>query len=363
MEYNRIELEAALDALAAIAYTKPYVPILGSVLVEENARTRLTGVGQSCRLSISVAGDLAGSSPSFCVPLAWLKRAVHDSKREKMVSLDCEKNTATFRAGGNSTSIATLTGQDFPSVAPAVSEGDPSIYDTGLEIVLEALHCYSRDKTRETLNRLHFDAEARRGVATDGHRLSLVSLPASWQLAKDMEIPGAAIPALLCLARSRSELPIVHQATHNGCAFTGDSWTLTCSLSHGGFPSWRQVMPPDGSGSSFRVERKRLIEALKRLPKRTKHASIGITCTVQGSELKIEYNDLANDVSSSGIVPLEAASFSEAKFHVSPAYLKQSLEALPTGTVIFTVPGGRPEACPVMLKAGQQVDLIMQMRV
>jgi hypothetical protein len=90
--------------------------------------------------------------------------------------------------------------------------------------------------------------------------------------------------------------------------------------------------------------------------------------TVRESEIQIEFNDLANDVSASEKVSLDGwyPELLIEPFCLDPRYLRDSLEALPAGNVTFTVPPviqGQPPMTPVMLQAGQQIELIMQMRI
>ena len=121
-----------------------------------------------------------------------------------------------------------------------------TIADGALRKVLDTCrHCISTEETRYYLNGIYLHAVKGKlkGVATDGHRLSLYASEQDWPLAAQI-LPVHAVTTLAALLAFGGSRPVtVTSWSTPRMRFEGDGWTLTAKTIDGTFPDYSRVVP------------------------------------------------------------------------------------------------------------------------
>lgn len=258
---NRKALAAELALLGSVIKDERTIPVLACVrVVCDGSVARLTGSSLDVTVDTQLAGE--GEPWSGCLPWKQWAALVKALDADEVVIDQKDSGPCEIRAGRSRTRLAVIPVDQFPNPdnqSGALSEfsvAGASLRD-GLRCVLP---CVTTEESRYAMQGVQFELsdEAFRLVATDGHRLGVVTLPPVGLTAKAL-VPALGLRPLLAL---ESET-IVIQLSDNVVTFRADGRTVTVRLAGGQFPSWQLIIPKDLPYHS-EVDGDQLSGALKR---------------------------------------------------------------------------------------------------
>ena len=253
------------------------IPILSNVLLEAGSNSLgLTATDMDLTIIERVPVSV-GANGAATVPAHTLYDIVRKLPEGAQVEIGGEGDgsQAVVRAGRSKFSLPTLPREDFP----ATSGGElPHKFSVGAKelrsLIDRSRFAISTEETRYYLNGIYLhvaegkgkgEASHLRAVATDGHRLARVEMPAP---AGAAGMPGIIVPRKtvgeLRKLIDETEEQIEISLSDTRIRFAFDSVTLSSKLIDGNFPDYQRVIPT-GNDKTMTVDRRMFAEAVDRV--------------------------------------------------------------------------------------------------
>lgn len=240
-------LKAALKSVVAAVEARNTIPILSNVLIEVT-REHLTVCGTDLDMEITRQVPVTSASGSWGITVLAhvLGKAVDKlGAGDAEVTLTAADGRLKMACGRARFDFPTLPVADFPRIA--TQDWQAQFEMTGSTLAEMLAHCrpaVSTEETRYYLNGVFFErAQAELlAVATDGHRLHTVCLPApdGSEPLQHSIVPRKAVAAMVSLCgEARVELGFAHGKVRMESGET----VLVSKLIDGNFPDWRRVVP------------------------------------------------------------------------------------------------------------------------
>jgi len=266
------ELLRELQLFQGIVERKNTIPILANVLIEAKgnelrmlATDLEVALRSKCAATVSKGGSLT-------LPAKKLYEIVK-AFAETDVRIETDKNGVKVSADKFDSRMQTLPREDFPALPEAGGVARASLPREPLrEMVAKTQFAITGEDTRYFLNGALFvlRADSMSLVATDGHRLALVTVPrdgANEGIKADDEVK-VILPkkTLLELGKLLSEADgdIFYERGENHLFFDVGSRVLISRMIDGQFPAYERVIPK-GNDKHIEFERERLTSAVKRV--------------------------------------------------------------------------------------------------
>ena len=264
------DLLRELQLFQGIVERKNTIPILANVLMEakgDEVRFLATdlevGLRSSCAASVTRGGSLT-------LPAKKLYEIIK-SLPETDIRITEDKTGVKVAADRFEARLQTQPREDFPNLpesggAPTATLGRSALK----EMVAKTQFAITGEDTRYFLNgaQLVIRPDEMSLVATDGHRLALVSVARDGKGTKDAEENKAILPkkTLGELARlmSEGEGDIIYERGENHLFFDVGGRLLISRMIDGQFPAYERVIPK-GNDKHIEFERDRLTNAVKRV--------------------------------------------------------------------------------------------------
>lgn len=271
---ERAALLRSLSHISSVVERRNTIPILGNVrLVAEGATLKLTAtdmdleVVETCPALVEQAGET--TTPAHT--LHDIVRKLPDGSQVEL-SLSGGDGMITVRAGRSQFRLGCLPVADFP----VLHSGDLSTHfkvsagDLGA-LIARTRFAISTEETRYYLNGIYFHTTSDpenpmlRAVATDGHRLARVELPAP---VGAEQMPGIILPrkAVTEIAKLLEDetMEVSVSLGKTKARFEIGDVTLTTKLIDGTFPDYERVIPT-GNNKHLRVPTKAFAAAVDRV--------------------------------------------------------------------------------------------------
>jgi DNA polymerase III subunit beta len=276
---RRNDLLRELQLFQGIVERKNTIPILANVLVEaQNDQVRFlatdleVGLRSKCAASVAKGGSLT-------LPAKKLYEIVK-SLPETDIRVEEDKGSVKVAADRFDSRIQTLPREDFPTL-PASSGSPTAVLPSAAlrEMVAKTHFAITGEDTRFFLNGALFvmKADSMSLVATDGHRLALVTVPRNGgdqgnEVARfkakqgDEERPILPKKTLGELGRllAEGDEEVRFQKGENHLFFDVGERTLISRMIDGQFPAYERVIPK-ANDKHIEFERDRLTNAVKRV--------------------------------------------------------------------------------------------------
>jgi DNA polymerase III subunit beta len=267
------ELLRELQLFQGIVERKNTIPILANVLIEakgDEVRMLATdlevALRSRCQASVAKGGSLTLPAKKLYEILKALP--------ETDVRIEEDKNGVKVAADRFDSRMQTLPREDFPTLPEAAGTGRASLARDALrEMVARTQFAITGEDTRYFLNGALFvlRADSMSLVATDGHRLALVTVKRDAKdeaLIKAGEEVKVILPkkTLLELGKllSEGEGDIHYERGENHLFFEVAGRVLISRMIDGQFPAYERVIPK-GNDKDIEFERERLTSAVKRV--------------------------------------------------------------------------------------------------
>src|SRR5216117_3007035 len=263
------DLLRELQLFQGIVERKNTIPILANVLIEakgDEVRFLATdlevGLRSKCAASVSKGGSLTLPAKKFYEIVKALP--------ETDIRIAEDKNGVKVAADRFDSRMQTLPREDFPTLTESGGAASATLPRSAIkEMVEKTQFAITGEDTRYFLNGALFvlRPEAMSLVATDGHRLALVTVTRNGK-PDDAEEVKAILPkkTLGELARllQEGDEDIRYERGENHMFFDLAGRTLISRMIDGQFPAYERVIPK-GNDKHIEFERDRLTNAVRRV--------------------------------------------------------------------------------------------------
>jgi DNA polymerase-3 subunit beta len=266
------QLLRELQLFQGIVERKNTIPILANVLIEakgNEVRMLATDLEVALRSRCDAAVTKGGSLTLPAKKLYEIVKALPETD----VRIQEDKNGVKVAADKFDSRMQTLPREDFPSLPETTGAASATLPREALrEMVAKTQFAITGEDTRYFLNGALFvlRADSMSLVATDGHRLALVTVSreGTEQAVKTDEEVKVILPkkTLLELGRLLSEADgdIRYERGENHLFFGVGDRVLISRMIDGQFPAYERVIPK-GNDKDIEFERDRLTNAVKRV--------------------------------------------------------------------------------------------------
>ena len=291
------ELNKALYLTQSIVERKTTMPILSNLLIsasEGKLRIAATDLEITASTTVPANVEKGGSTTVSARVLADIVRELPDYE-VSLKLLDGER--LELKAGNSQLKMVGVSAEEYPSLPGMSNEVEGSIEGRQLlEMLNKTLYAVSHDETRFNLNGVCFEmveeegVQALRLVATDGHRLAMITRPVS-----NLQFNGKVIVPRKGLAELKKVLDVdegtqVKVGILDGFfVVEGADTRISMRLIDGEFPDYGQVLPKD-EGVDASVNGSELAHAVKR---------VALMVTDKGKCTKLDFSKDSLRVSSS----------------------------------------------------------------
>jgi DNA polymerase III subunit beta len=266
------ELLRELQLFQGIVERKNTIPILANVLMEaKGGEVRMlatdleVALRSRCQASVAKGGSLT-------LPAKKLYEIIK-ALPETEVTIQEDKNGVKVTAERFDSRMQTLPREDFPVLPEGTGNGRATLARAAMkEMVAKTQFAITGEDTRYFLNGALFvlRSENMSLVATDGHRLALVTVTRDGTdtAVKSGEEIKKILPkkTLLELGKllTEGEGDILYESGENHLFFEVASRVLVSRMIDGQFPAYERVIPK-GNDKLIEFERERLTNAVKRV--------------------------------------------------------------------------------------------------
>ena len=264
------DLLRELQLFQGIVERKNTIPILANVLMEAKgdqvsflATDLEVGLRSKCAAAVAKSGALTLPAKKFYEIIKALP--------ETDIRIAEDKGGVKVAADHFDSRMQTLPREDFPTLPESGGAPSATLPRAALkEMVAKTQFAITGEDTRYFLNGALFvlRPESMSLVATDGHRLALVSVMRDGKAVKDADEVRAILPkkTLGELARllQEGDEDIRYERGENHLFFDVGGRLLISRMIDGQFPAYERVIPK-GNDKHIEFERDRLTNAVKRV--------------------------------------------------------------------------------------------------
>lgn len=269
---SREKLQEGLGAVASSVPGKTTLPVLANLLLETTERgIRLSGTDLDIAVSTEVVADVE-TPGAITIPAKKLQEIARELPPAPVKMAAAGEQRITLECGRSRFKLLGLPKDEFPAF-PAVRFDDPAatwrVKGGQLQqLIQHTAFAVSTEESRPILNGVLWELrpERTRMVATNGHRLARMEIPAAEGAAGtqtgDLIIPPKALEQIRRLFTGDEELEIARGDNH--LAFRSPVTSVYTRLIEGPYPNYEQVIPKDNDKVAV-ADKGQLISALKRM--------------------------------------------------------------------------------------------------
>src|SRR5436190_2992544 len=362
------DLLRELQLFQGIVERKNTIPILANVLMEakgEEVRFLATdlevGLRSKCAASVAKSGSLTLPAKKFF--------EIVKSLPETDIRIAEDKGGVKIAADRFDSRLQTLPREDFPTLPAAGGTPTAALERNAVkEMVAKTQFAITGEDTRYFLNGALFvlKPEEMSLVATDGHRLALVSVTRNGKGKKDADESKAILPkkTLGELGRllSDGEGDVSYVRGENHLFFDVGGRLLISRMIDGQFPAYERVIPT-GNDKHIEFERDRLTNAVKRVALLSNERSRAVKFQIEKG--KVDVTSSSPDLGEAKeTLPVEYSGTSM-QICFNAQYVLDFLSAVSTDVVSLDLKDEMSQALlrPVGAEGYEYTYVIMPMRV
>jgi len=288
---RKADLVRELQFFQQIVERKNTIPILANVLIEATGDEMVllaTDLEVTLRSRTQAAVTRHGAVTLPAKKLYEIVRALPDGD----VRLESDRNQQNVKVSGGqfSSKMPTLPREDFPTVTEPPDGPGISLSRSALsQMIAKTQFAITGEDTRYYLNGALFVLKPTQMtlVATDGHRLALVTATREGQ-ATDDDKPILPRKALAELGRllADGDGDVTYQRGENHLFFQVGPRLLMSRMIDGQFPAYEKVIPR-GNDKHLEFERDRLISAVRRVSLLSNERSRALKFVVQAGTVEV----------------------------------------------------------------------------
>ena len=362
------DLLRELQLFQGIVERKNTIPILANVLMEAKgdevkllATDLEVGLRSRCQASVAKGGALTLPAKKFY--------EIVKSLPETDIRIAEDKGGVKVAAERFDSRMQTLPREDFPALPEGGRATTATLPSASLkEMVAKTQFAITGEDTRFFLNGAQFvlRPDSMSLVATDGHRLALVTVKRDGKASKDGDEIKAILPkkTLSELARllSEGDGDITYERGENHLFFTVAGRLLISRMIDGQFPAYERVIPKNND-KHLEFERDRLANAVKRVALLSNERSRAVKFQIDKG--KVDVTSSSPDVGEAKeTLPVDYAG-APVQICFNAQYVLDFLSAVTTDVVALDLKDEVSQAvmAPVGAEGYEYTYVIMPMRV
>ena len=261
----REQLQEGMAAVAAAIPAKTTLPVLANVLVEAGKHgLRLSGTDLDIAVSTTVPAEVDAEG-AVTLPAKKLIDIARELPSGPVRITAAGESRVSIECGRSKFKLLGLPREEFPSF-PAVKFDGAWKAAAGVvqKLVGHVAFAASTEESRPILNGVLWElrADRMRMVATNGHRLAKMDVPASGGSTADLIVPPKALEQIRRLMAGDADMEIARSDNHIG--FRAGSTLVFSRLIEGPYPNYEQVIPKENDKSAT-VDRMAMAAALRRM--------------------------------------------------------------------------------------------------
>lgn len=290
---DREELLQGLYLTQGIVERRTTIPILANVLVESvedgvsiAATDQEIGVRRRCETKVKKKGALTTGARK-------LYEIVRECPAGAIVIRTLENNWIEISSGKSRFKIVGLDPKEFPAMPSPAHDPEgrtlTASADVLREMITRTMFTVSTDDMRPSLSGIFLETPEKgklRMVATDGHRLSLITRPVE----DGSQVGGVIVPrkgvAEISKVIESGDEAVVLTVQGGVVHVTRGQVDLTMRLLEGEFPDYKQVIPPK-SERHMLVAAESLLAALRRVSTVSSERTHGVKFQLETGKLEI----------------------------------------------------------------------------
>jgi DNA polymerase-3 subunit beta len=297
---ERTALLKALGHVHRVVERRNTIPILSNVLIEaQGSKLTLKATDLDLEATESVTADIAQEGGTT-VPAHVIYEIVRKLPEGAQVSLEMSGDVGQLllRSGRSRFHLQCLPTSDFPDLAIGELSHRFTLKAGDLKKLIEKTQfAISTEETRYYLNGIYLHttekdgANVLRAVATDGHRLARVELPAPEGSAgmPGVIVPRKAVSEVQKLLEDLTQDIVVELSTVKA-RFTFGEVVLTTKLIDGTFPDYARVIPT-GNDKRLVVEKAPFANAVDRVSTISSERGRAIKLSISDGRLVLSVNN------------------------------------------------------------------------
>lgn len=261
---NHSDLLKGLNCVATALPARSSLPYLTNVLLEtEGDRLKLSATDLDTTVITTIPASIT-TAGSITLPGKKLHEIVRELPEEE-VRMSATGNRITINCGQGLFALSGSSSEQFPSL-PSKSSVDPCVVPVSVfsDAIRKTSYAVARDDYRATLNGALLDINENgfEMVATDGHRLSCISLGS---ITSDNSIKALITQkALNLFAKLSSGGDVRIRYKGSQISFEFDNTLIFSRTIDGEYPPYKKVIPKDND-CILHTERENLISVLRRV--------------------------------------------------------------------------------------------------
>jgi DNA polymerase-3 subunit beta len=262
---TRERLQEGLVAVAAAVPAKTTLPVLSNVLVEATKQgLRLSGTDLDIAVSTTVAADVDADG-AVTLPAKKLSDIVRELPSAPIRVTTAGEQRVSLECGRSKFKLLGLPREEFPSFPPVkFDKAWTAPAELVQKLVAHVAFAASTEESRPILNGVLWELrpDRMRMVATNGHRLAKMDVPASGGSTADLIVPPKALEQVRKLFAPEAPVEIAKSENHIG--FRAGGTLVYSRLIDGPYPNYEQVIPRENDKSAT-ADKAALTAALRRM--------------------------------------------------------------------------------------------------
>ena len=279
---TRERLHEGLTAVAPSVPTKTTLPVLSNILLEAGeGGVRLSGTDLDIAVSMMVPAEVDAEG-AVTIPAKKLLEIVRELPNAGIRVTGTGEQRVSLECGRSRFKLLGIPREEFPNFPP-VSFDEPwtvTAVDL-LKLINHVSFAASTEESRPILNGVLWQLrpDVMRMVATNGHRLSKMDVPASGRGSQtDLIVPPKALDQVRRLFGPATEVEIAKSDNHLG--FRSGTTLVFTRLIEGPYPNYEQVIPKENDRACT-VEKDALASALRR---------VGVVASDQTHRVRLQFS-------------------------------------------------------------------------
>jgi DNA polymerase-3 subunit beta len=263
---TRQNLHNGLVAVSAAVPSKTTLPVLSNILFDaDQDGVWMSGTDLDVGVRVHVPADVKerGNLTAPGKKLQEITRELPDQP----VEVQTRGDQIELRCGKSHFKLNGLPADEFPALPAVDFESGWSARGTDLHTLIQhTAFAVSSEESRPILNGVLWELRGgmMRMVATNGHRLARMSVPAasSSSASTDLIVPPAALQQVQRLFKGDDDVRVARSGNHLG--FKAGGTEVYTRLIDGTYPNYEQVIPKDNDKVAL-VEKRAFEQAVRRM--------------------------------------------------------------------------------------------------
>lgn len=265
---SRADFLAAVERIEKLSPPKATVPVLSHCLIAlgEDGTLTVTATDLQRKGVATTRAEIQSGHGAVCVSTVHLATTLKRVSADSVV-FTVDDREALLKCGRSKIKMPTLPADDFPDIRKEAIGGS-AMRMTGPDlerIVSACAFAMDKNEIRHHLKGVFLtpDGDKLTAVATDGHKLALISqpMPEGTHDLPPSILPDALIVALAPFTKSQT---VDVTISENFAEFAMDGYSLTSRLVDATYPDFRRVVPTD-QPLVVRADREALIASIRRV--------------------------------------------------------------------------------------------------